>query len=88
MLMALESSEIAAKAIKENFGNPARIAEVYQHLHHEKFNRRLRICSLLRRAAFMPHLASSVIVVLSLSNTARLLLARATRSNKELKIQS
>jgi menaquinone-9 beta-reductase len=88
MLMALESGKIAAESIAENFNNQPQIAFNYQRLHHEKFNRRLRVCSLLRRAAFVPHFAEAVIGLLSVSNTARQVVARATRSNKELKVQN
>jgi len=79
MLMALESAEIAARVIAENFPDFEKISAVYQNLHQAKFSRRLRVCSVLRRAAFVPNLAASTIYALSLSNSARFFLARATR---------
>jgi flavin-dependent dehydrogenase len=79
MLMALESAEIAARAIVENFADFEEVSAVYQSLHHQKFSRRLRVCSVLRRAAFVPNLAATAIYALSLSNSARFVLARATR---------
>jgi flavin-dependent dehydrogenase len=79
MLMALESAEIAARVIAENFPDFEKISAVYQNLHQAKFSRRLQVCSVLRRAAFVPNLAATAIYALSLSNSARFFLARATR---------
>jgi hypothetical protein len=80
MLMALESGEILARCVAENAFSPAEIAESYKTRHAEKFRKRLFVSSLLRRAAFVPSLAKSVISVLSRSEKARELLARATRA--------
>ena len=79
MLMALESAELAARAIAESAADFDRIADNYKTLHGEKFNRRLRVCSLLRRAAFFPNLATTAIRALSFSQSARRILARSTR---------
>lgn len=79
MLMALESAEIAAHAILQDLKN---CGAIYQKLHEQKFNRRLRVCSLLRQAAFVPHLAGATISALSLSTRARQFLARRTRGEK------
>ncbi|HEX8566574.1 MAG TPA: NAD(P)/FAD-dependent oxidoreductase [Pyrinomonadaceae bacterium] len=79
MLMALESAEIVVRVIAENFPDFEKISAVYQNLHQAKFSRRLRVCSVLRRAAFVPNLAATAIYALSLSNSARFFLARATR---------
>jgi flavin-dependent dehydrogenase len=79
MLMALETAEIAARVIAENFPDFEKISAIYQNLHQAKFSRRLQICSVLRRAAFVPNLAATAIYALSLSNSARFFLARATR---------
>jgi len=79
MLMALESGELLAQSVAENDFAPAGIAESYQIRHAEKFRKRLFVCSLMRRAAFVPSLAKSVISVLSWSEKAREMLARATR---------
>ena len=78
MLMAFESAEILAKAITEN-SSTERIAEQYKTEHARKFQKRLFICSLLRRAAFAPKLAEMLIPALSVGNLPRKILARATR---------
>lgn len=80
MLMALESGELLARSIAENDFSPAEIAASYKSRHAEKFRKRLFVCSLMRRAAFVPSLAKSVISVLSWSEKARSILARATRA--------
>ncbi|MGB7924951.1 MAG: NAD(P)/FAD-dependent oxidoreductase, partial [Pyrinomonadaceae bacterium] len=60
MLMALESGELAAASIARRLpqlaaGAPFQtLADDYRARYHERFNRRLRVCSALRRAAFMP----------------------------------
>ena len=79
MLMALESAEILAQTMAENRFSLEQITGKYQALHAERFRRRLRICSLMRRAAFMPNLAGHLISVLNFSEKAREMLARATR---------
>jgi len=79
MLMAFESAEILANLIAENQSAPERIAEVYKILHHRKFQSRLRVCSILRRAAFVPAFAKSAIFALSLSRNMQKVLARSTR---------
>ena len=78
MLMAFESAEILAAAIVENSSADA-IAEKYKIEHARRFGRRLFVCSLLRRAAFAPALAGILISALSIGNTPRKFLARATR---------
>jgi flavin-dependent dehydrogenase len=80
MLMALESGELLAKSVAENGFSPEKIAASYRRAHAEKFRKRLFVCSLMRRAAFVPSLAKSLISVLSLSEKARAVLARATRT--------
>ncbi|MEP7037532.1 MAG: NAD(P)/FAD-dependent oxidoreductase [Acidobacteriota bacterium] len=79
MLMALESAEILARTINENALVSDKIAENYEKLHEERFQKRLRICSILRRAAFVPNFAKLAISALSLSKTARIFLAHSTR---------
>jgi len=78
MLMALESAEILAGAIGIN-STVEQIAAQYKIEHAQKFQRRLFICSLMRRAAFAPLLAETLITALSFGNFPRKLLARATR---------
>ncbi|HMF56542.1 MAG TPA: FAD-dependent oxidoreductase [Pyrinomonadaceae bacterium] len=85
MLMALESGELAAQAIarwlSENFSDEHQktLAEDYRALYSRKFDARLRVCALMRRAAFVPRLAEAVIFALGKSDAARRRLARATR---------
>lgn len=81
MLMALESAELLAEAIRENCAAPEAISENYKILHRRKFWKRFRVCSLMRRLAFIPSLAAMTIAVLSLSEKSRASLARATRPN-------
>lgn len=80
MLMALESAQILAKLFSENVSASEKIANNYKILHNEKFQKRLRICSIMRQAAFVPKLAGFAISALNLSENARRILARSTRS--------
>ncbi len=80
MLMALEGAEILARAVTENRLRSTQIAEIYGFNFRQKFQRRLRICALMRRAAFVPNLAKTLISALNLSRSAREMLARSTRS--------
>jgi flavin-dependent dehydrogenase len=79
MLMAFESAEILARVVVENRFAPELIAGNYKILHRRKFQKRMLVCSLLRRAAFVPALAKSAIFALSFSAKLRKLLARSTR---------
>ncbi len=79
MLMALESAEILARTISENTLSFDEIAEIYKNSHEERFQKRLRVCSILRRAAFVPNFAKLAISALNLSKTARIFLAHSTR---------
>ena len=81
MLMALESAEILAKIIAKSRLSSELITENYKILHRRKFNKRLLVCSLIRRLAYVPSLAGLTISALSLSEKAREILARATRRN-------
>ncbi|MGI8467490.1 MAG: NAD(P)/FAD-dependent oxidoreductase [Pyrinomonadaceae bacterium] len=78
MLMALESGEILARAIMES-SSAEQIADVYKNLHAQKFQKRLRICSVMRRAAFVPNLSTFLISALSTGIFPLKSLARATR---------
>jgi menaquinone-9 beta-reductase len=78
MLMALESGEILAQVMEQDLST-AIITENYRTLHQQKFQRRLRICGLMRRAAFAPNLSRIVISALSFTEKPREILARATR---------
>lgn len=85
MLMALESGEIAAAAIVRHLqslrkGAPFELlAREYRALYQKTFKQRLRVCALLRRAAFVPRLAEAAIRLCSASERVRRALARATR---------
>ena len=80
MLMALESSEILSRILAENKFSLNKISAKYQLLHKQKFQKRLRVCSVMRRLAFMPRLANTAVSLLSFGKKPREILARATRS--------
>ena len=80
MLMALESGRIASEAILASTGFSELVVK-YQKAYSAAFDRRLRVCSLIRHVAFVPFLAESTISLLSLSTALRRRLARATRFN-------
>ncbi len=77
--MGFESAKILTESIAANILSPSKIAEKYNILHKEKFQKRLRVCSILRRAAFAPNFAKLAISALSLSKTAREILTHSTR---------
>jgi len=79
MVMALESAELLANAIAANGSSSETVAADYLGAYRKKFSNRLRVCSLLRRTAFMPNLATGIVSLLGVSATARRGLARATR---------
>ena len=83
ILLALESSKIAARVITHEFSRSepsfATLAREYHRQYDAAFDRRLRVCSILRHAAFVPFLAESVIVTLAMSERLTRCLARATR---------
>lgn len=86
MLMALESGELAAQSAlrwldgrgqkPESFDS---LGSDYRARYLKRFNARLRICALLRRAAFVPGLAEAAILACGASTHLRRRLARATR---------
>jgi flavin-dependent dehydrogenase len=88
MLMALESGELAARAIanwlpsaRSNRADFATLGRAYRTLYAARFDARLRVCGLLRRAAFAPPpLAELFVGALSASEALRRRLARATRT--------
>jgi menaquinone-9 beta-reductase len=90
MLMALEGGELAAEAVADALDaarssshdlKAAALAREYRAAYDERFGARLRLCGMLRRAAFAPS-AFAELAVLALGASARLRrgLARATRS--------
>lgn len=85
MLMALESGELAAGVILRRLAQLRAghsfesLAADYRARYHEKFSARLRVCALMRRAAFVPRLAEAAIALLGKSDYVRRRLAHATR---------
>ena len=85
MLMALESGELAASAIGNYLDadtesrNLSDLRLQYTAAYHRVFDSRLSVCSLLRKAAFVPGLAELAIRFFGASDQVRRRLARATR---------
>ncbi|HVG33025.1 MAG TPA: NAD(P)/FAD-dependent oxidoreductase [Pyrinomonadaceae bacterium] len=86
MLMALESGELAAQSVARWLDARGQkplsfdsLGSDYRALYLKRFNARLRICALLRRAAFVPGLAEAAILACGASTHLRRRLARATR---------
>jgi flavin-dependent dehydrogenase len=85
MLMALESGELAANAIVDylNHKNGSRSIDdlrvSYSVTYNRTINSRLKICSLMRKAAFVPGLAEIAVRLFGASEGIRRRLARATR---------
>jgi len=90
--MALESGELAAEVISNHLLQLAQeeaqsdhaarfgaLAAEYRARYGQRFNSRLRVCSLLRRAVFFPRLAEAGVIALSASSRVRCYLARSTR---------
>lgn len=90
MLMALESGELAAGAIAPQLAHlPSTtglktVSESYTRLYRAQFNSRLRLCSMIRRAAFVPGFADVAIRFFGTSKSMRRRVAAATRSAKPL----
>lgn len=84
MLMALEGGELAARAVSNWLARGRRefdeIARDYRRAYASRFDARLRLCGLLRRAALAPSaLAEVSVVALNASAHLRRRLARSTR---------
>jgi menaquinone-9 beta-reductase len=92
MLMALESGELAARVISERLHEPGdtarEIGEAYESSYNRQFNSRLRLCSMMRRAAFLPGLADAAIRMFGASESLRRRVTRATRSSSERNLSS
>jgi flavin-dependent dehydrogenase len=88
MLMALESGAVAAETIVQWLGSAAdaqqveSIARDYKRKYTRRFDSRLRVSGLLRRAAFVPYLAETAILFFGASTRLRRKLARATRDRR------
>jgi flavin-dependent dehydrogenase len=85
MLMALESGQAAAGIItrhlallRQHSGFES-MAKDYRAEYQRRFQSRLRVSGLLRRAAFVPHLDEAAILLFGRSSHLRRKLARATR---------
>jgi flavin-dependent dehydrogenase len=89
MLMALESGELAGQTIVRHLHALRRnetfdeVACDYRVRYKQIFGARLRVCALMRRAAFVPRFAETLIFALSASERARRLLARSTRRSSQ-----
>lgn len=88
MLMALESGEVAAQTVgvwlssAPGENDLTELATDYARNYETRFNRRLRICSLLRRAAFAPSpIIEAAALALNANAEARRWVARATRGS-------
>lgn len=91
MLMALESGTVAAEAIRSLLTRLRQgtgfelLANRYRTEYSRRFQSRLRISGLLRRAAFVPHLDDAAILFLANSARLRRKLALATRNSSDRK---
>jgi flavin-dependent dehydrogenase len=85
ILMALESGKLVAEIIKPYLTrlpeNVSDLATQYKMVYSKTFQSRLRTAALLRRAAFVPGLASAAIRLSGLSSHFRRQLARATHQS-------
>ena len=84
MLVALESSKLLARLVRDHSSNFAELAANYRVAFNRQFRLRMRICSLLRHAAFSPSIAKVAISALGASGAFRRLLTSATRSKEKL----
>jgi flavin-dependent dehydrogenase len=94
MLMALESGQLAADVIMRRLARLQRgdgfasLANEYRAEYHRRFDSRLRVSGLLRRAAFFPNLAEAAIFLSGASSGLRRKLARATRSSRSHEVKA
>jgi flavin-dependent dehydrogenase len=85
MLMALESGELAAGVIADHLDavrdgcGLEELSKQYRAAYEKRFDSRLRICSLMRRAAFVPGLAELAIRFFRTSDRLRQFVTRSTR---------
>jgi len=94
MLMALESGELAAQVIADHLDTIRdgrgfeELSKQYRDAYERKFDSRLRICSLMRRAAFVPGLADLAIRFFRTSARLRQFVTRATRGSARENLRS
>jgi flavin-dependent dehydrogenase len=87
MLMALESGELAAGVIGNHLAairlstGLIDLETKYRWAYKTRFHSRLRVCSMIRRAAFIPGLAQIAIGVSGASGYLRRRVSRATRGS-------
>jgi hypothetical protein len=79
MLLAFQSAKVATESILAIAGIDDLAAE-YERRYRAAFDRRLRACSWLRRASFVPFLAELTIAGLNISSTLKTRLVRSTRT--------
>ncbi len=85
MLMAMESGELAANAIGEFLESPEdalsvdHLSERYSAAYQHRFDSRLKLCSLMRKAAFLPGVAEFAVRLFRASDHVRRRTAKATR---------
>jgi flavin-dependent dehydrogenase len=84
MLLAFESAKVLAESIIANLSDLEKIPATYNNWFDQKFLARLRVCSLIRNAAYLPRAAAVVITLLGASRTARELLTRTTRQGFQI----
>ncbi len=91
MLMALESGAVAAQSIidgRNRIGDESSFSELanrFRISYARTFDSRLRVSSLLRRAAFVPRLAEAAMICFGASDRLRRKVAQATRPSLALK---
>jgi menaquinone-9 beta-reductase len=94
MLMALESGQVAAEIVARHLpmlrtgGLFESLTNQYTAEYATRFNSRLTISGLLRRAAFVPGLAEAAILLCGASSLLRRKLARATRQSTSRRIRT
>lgn len=81
ILLALESGRIAADAIVKSRSADS-LESNFRNEYSKAFDSRLRFCSWLRYAAFVPFLTDTAIRTLAFSNSLTRLVARSTRSSE------
>lgn len=80
ILLAFQSAALLAESVVLHKSAPNAISDFYNAKYKQTFARRLRFCSMLRSAAFVPFLPTAAISFLNLSKRGREFLADSTRS--------
>ncbi len=99
MLMALESGQVAAEIVSRHLPRLRQdgrcesteldtMAGDYRTEYSRRFNSRLRLSGLLRRAAFVPRLAETAMLLFGINARLRRRLARATRQPRSRKVRA